>query len=261
MPTDSPADSTVAAERRADLERRLAAVNERIAGATRAAALDRSPELIVVTKYFPAADVRALHELGIRQVGENRDQEAGAKAAELADLDLAWHFIGQLQGNKAKSVVRYATAVHSLDRPSLVTALGKAMRRENELREQAGRGQRAPLATLIQVDLRDEAQRAGNDGGVGRGGAAPADVQQLADLVAEADGLELAGVMAVAPLGADPAPAFERLAAIAADLRANHPGATWISAGMSHDLEQAIAAGATHLRVGSDVLGPRPPVL
>lgn len=257
MPTDPAATS----ERRADLERRLGAVRARITAASREAGRDRVPELIVVTKFFPAADVRLLQELGVRDVGENRDQEAASKATELADLDLAWHFIGQLQGNKAKSVVRYATALHSLDRSSLVTALGKAMTRENQGREDAGLPRRADLATLVQVDLRDDAQREAADPGVGRGGALPADVLQLADLVAETEGLELGGVMAVAPLGAPPAPAFERLASIAADVREAHPGANWISAGMSHDLEQAIAAGATHLRVGSDVLGPRPPVL
>lgn len=260
MPTP-PAAGDPAGARRADLERRLDAVHARIRAAGRGAGRARDPELVVVTKFFPAADVRLLHGLGVRQVGENRDQEAAAKAAELADLDLDWHFIGQLQANKAKSVVRYASALHSLDRSSLVAALGKAMLRENGHRQEAGLPPRAPLATLVQVDLRDAAQRGADDHGVGRGGAAPGDVLRLADLVAETDGLELAGVMAVAPLAEDPAPAFEGLAAVAATVRDVHPGATWISAGMSHDLEQAIAAGATHLRVGSDVLGPRPPVL
>ncbi len=258
---NTPAPAPNEAHRREDLEKRLSAVRERIAAATRAAGRDQAPELVVVTKFFPASDVRLLNELGVREVGENRDQEASAKAAEVERLHLDWHFIGQLQSNKAKSVVRYAAALHSLDRASLVKTLGKAMSREAERRAEEGLAPREDLSTLIQVDLRAGDQRTGNDGGIGRGGAEPEEVHQLADLVAQTEGLALAGVMAVAPLGDDPSPAFERLAGISASLRENHPTADWISAGMSHDLEQAVAAGATHLRVGSDVLGPRPPVL
>jgi len=256
-PQDTTTDGT---DRRAELQQRLEAVHERIRTATAAAGRADEPRLVVVTKFFPAADVRLLHGLGVRDVGENRDQEASAKAAELAGLELDWHFIGQLQANKAKSVVRYARAVHSLDRGSLAHALGKAMRRENERRAEADAAPRPALEVLIQVDLR-EAAVAGDANGPARGGAVPGDVGQLADQIAETDGLELRGVMAVAPLGEDPAPAFEHLARISAQVRSGHPQATWISAGMSHDLEQAVAAGATHLRVGSDVLGPRPPVL
>ncbi|MGO2531857.1 YggS family pyridoxal phosphate-dependent enzyme [Arthrobacter rhombi] len=259
--TSTPVPAPNEAPRRADLEQRLEAVRERIAVATRAAGRERAPELVVVTKFFPASDVRLLHELGVREVGENRDQEASVKAMEVQDLDLNWHFIGQLQSNKAKSIVRYAAALHSLDRASLAKALGKAMGREAERRADEGVAAREDLSTLIQIDLRSAEQRSGDQGGIGRGGAEPEDVQQLADLVAQTEGLSLAGVMAVAPLGDDPSPAFERLAGISAALRGNHPTADWISAGMSHDLEQAVAAGATHLRVGSDVLGPRPPVL
>ncbi|WP_372697886.1 YggS family pyridoxal phosphate-dependent enzyme [Arthrobacter sp. JSM 101049] len=257
-PLETTPDGT---DRRTDLEQRLDAVHSRITAATAAAGRTREPQLVVVTKFFPATDVRLLHGLGVRHVGENRDQEASAKAAELADLELDWHFIGQLQANKAKTVVRYARAVHSLDRDSLAAALGKAMRRENERRAELGDAPRAALETLIQVDLRDATDAAGNESGTARGGADPAEVGRLADQVAETDGLALRGLMAVAPLGEDPTPAFERLARIAEEVRSNHPQATWISAGMSHDLEQAVAAGATHLRVGSDVLGPRPPVL
>lgn len=258
----TPQDTTPGGtERRAELEQRLEAVHERIRTATAAAGRADEPRLVVVTKFFPATDVRLLHGLGVREVGENRDQEASAKAADLADLALDWHFIGQLQANKAKSVVRYARAVHSLDRGSLAHALGKAMRRENERLAEGGAEPRPDLEVLIQVDLRDAAVAAGDANGPARGGAVPGDVRQLADQIAATDGLELRGVMAVAPLGEDPAPAFEHLARISAEVRSGHPRATWISAGMSHDLEQAVAAGATHLRVGSDVLGPRPPVL
>ncbi|OFI38353.1 YggS family pyridoxal phosphate enzyme [Arthrobacter sp. SW1] len=234
-------------ERALQLQERLSAVRSRITAATRAAGRAEEPELIVVTKFHPAADVERLAALGIRDVGENRDQEASAKAASLAQLGLRWHFIGQLQSNKAKSVVKYAHSVQSVDRPQLAEALAKAM-----LRAKDDNG-RADLECLIQVSLDDDA-------GEHRGGAAPADVERLADSIAGSAGLRLAGVMAVAPLGARPEDAFDKLAGISAALRRNHPAAVAISAGMSQDLEAAVRYGATHLRIGSDILGSRPPV-
>lgn len=245
----SPVDEA----RRAALTQGLARVRGRIAAGTVAAGRESEPALIVVTKFHPAADVELLAGLGITDVGENRDQEAAAKAAELASaaLGLRWHFIGQLQSNKAKSVANYAYAVHSVDRVSLVAALSRATLAaltENHRTE--------PLACFVQVDLDPDpvgAQRL-------RGGAQPAEVPEIAAAIAVAGGLELLGVMAVAPLGADPDAAFARLAEVSAELRRNHPGASAISAGMSGDLEAAIRHGATHLRVGSDVLGPRPAV-
>jgi len=234
--------------RTAELARRLSAVRERIAAAAaRAGRADRLPALIVVTKFHPAGDIRRLAALGVRDVGENRDQEAAAKAQELADLPLTWHFVGQLQTKKAKSVARYAAAVHSVDRAQLVEALAKAVRNEMDSNG------RAPLDCFIQVSLEEDA-------GAHRGGAAPADVSALAEQIAGSHGLNLAGVMAVAPLGAPPEPAFEKLAGISARLVATHPGAAGISAGMSQDLEAAIRFGATHLRIGSDILGSRPAV-
>jgi pyridoxal phosphate enzyme (YggS family) len=232
--------------RLAQLRENLAAVRQRIAAAAAAAGRqDHPPRLIVVTKFHPAQDVRRLASLGISDVGENRDQEASDKAAQLHDAELRWHFIGQLQSNKAKSVVKYAHSVHSVDRPQLATALAKAMAAEQE------RAGRAPLECFIQVSLDEDADRH-------RGGALPAEVPALAEQLAGAEGLRLAGVMAVAPLKADPAAAFERLAALSARLAAQYPDATGISAGMSQDLEAAIRCGATHLRIGSDILGPRP---
>jgi PLP dependent protein len=224
--------------RRDDLAANLTALRERIAKACDAAG--RSPgeiTVIGVTKTFPASDVRLLAELGLTDIAENRDQEAAAKAAECADLDLTWHFVGQLQTNKVRSVVSYADVIHSVDRPRLVTALSReAVRAERTVR------------CLIQVAL-DEAE--------GRGGARPDDVRGLADALDAASGLELAGVMAVAPLDADPAPAFARLAEIAVSLRAAYPGAEMVSAGMSGDMEHAIVNGATHVRVGTALLGGR----
>ncbi|RNL64995.1 YggS family pyridoxal phosphate-dependent enzyme [Nocardioides marmoriginsengisoli] len=231
--------------RRDELAANLAAVRARIDAACTAAG--RAPGevgLVVVTKYFPAADVRLLADLGVGEVGENKHQEASAKAAECADLGLSWHFIGSIQSNKAAAVARYADVVESVDRVKLVHGLSRGA-------EESGR----VVDCLVQVSL-----DAGADSGPshGRGGADPAEVGALADAIAAAPALRLAGLMAVAPLGEPAAPAFARLAEIASRLRADHPGATVLSAGMSGDLEDAVKFGATHVRVGSAVLGPRP---
>jgi pyridoxal phosphate enzyme (YggS family) len=245
QPPDAGQPAERPLDRAAEIGGGLGTVRARIEQACTDAGRDPAGvELIVVTKTYPAADVRILARLGVTQVGENRDQEAAPKAAELAGLGLDWHFVGQLQSNKARSVVRYATAVHSVDRESMVAALSKAAVR-------ADRPAGWTLRCFVQVSL---------DGAGNRGGVRAADVLRLADRLAGADGLELAGVMAVAPLGADPSPAFARLAEISAALGEQHPDATAISAGMSGDLEQAVLHGATHLRVGSAVLGQRPPL-
>jgi uncharacterized pyridoxal phosphate-containing UPF0001 family protein len=262
-----------------ELEARLEAVRARIA----AASAGRSePDLIVVTKYFPASDVRILADLGVTDVGENRDQEAAAKAAELEDLTLRWHFIGQAQTNKAKSLVRYAHSIHSVDRAALVGALGKAMAAEQARRDAAGLPGRPDLDCFLQfaLDGAEEpggapkhapgdrpthtvASAAGAASGTptaGRGGALPSEAGDLARAVIATPGLRLAGVMGVAPLGAEPADAFALLLRISGTIRSVEPSASAVSAGMSGDLEAAVAAGATHLRIGSDVLGPRPAV-
>ena len=229
-------------ERRAEVEGNLAVVRDRIADACKA--VGRSPDevtLTVVTKFFPESDVRLLAELGIRDVGENRHQEAEEKAAASADLGLRWHFVGSLQSNKAAAVAAYADVVESVDRPKLLKGLSRGANQRDAL-----------VDCLVQVNLDPPGD------GRGRGGAAPDDVVPLAEAVALADGLRLRGVMAVAPLDVDPAPAFARLADLAAEVRTISPDATWISAGMSADLEAAITAGATHVRIGSAVLGPRP---
>ncbi len=198
--------------------------------------------LVVVTKFFPASDVRLLADLGVTDVGENRHQEAEAKAAECADLGLRWHFIGGLQSNKAGAVASYCDVVESLDRVKLVGPLSR------------GAGARGRVVdVLLQVSLDPP-------GAQHRSGVAPADLADLAARVVEADMLRLRGLMAVAPLGEDPEPAFTRLARIREDFLAGHPDATSLSAGMSGDLEAAITHGATHVRVGSAVLGPRPTV-
>ncbi|MEU1212393.1 YggS family pyridoxal phosphate-dependent enzyme [Streptomyces sp. NPDC005791] len=234
-------------DRRTQLAANLAQVEQRIASACASAGRKREEvTLIVVTKTYPASDVRMLHELGVRQVAENRDQDAAPKAEACADLSLTWHFVGQLQTNKVRSVAGYAGVVQSVDRVKLVTALSAA----------AVRGERE-LGCLIQVALDAESGERGD-----RGGVAPDGVEGLAASVDAAEGLRLDGLMTVAPLAGPYAgrqrAAFDRLMEISSRLRGNHPAANMVSAGMSADLEDAVAAGATHVRVGTAVLGVRP---
>lgn len=236
--------------RRDEVAAALAEVRGRIAEACKASGRAESEvTVVVVTKYFPASDVALVHGLGVRDVGENRDQEAEPKMARARELlaadgthpDLTVHFVGQLQTNKARHVARYADVVHSVDRGRLVEALARGA-------EDAGR----VLRVLLQVSL---------DGDTSRGGALPEELHRLADLVAAHPSLELKGLMAVAPLGADPDESFARLREVASGIRASHPGADWLSAGMSSDLEAAVRYGATHLRVGSAILGSRESLL
>ncbi|MCP9959328.1 MULTISPECIES: YggS family pyridoxal phosphate-dependent enzyme [Streptomyces] len=234
-------------DRRTELAENLARVEERIAAACAAAGREREDvTLIVVTKTYPASDVRILHGLGVRHVAENRDQDAAPKAAACADLDLTWHFVGQLQTNKVRSVVDYARVVQSVDRLKLVSALSAAAVR-------AGR----ELDCLVQVALDAEAGERG-----ARGGVAPEGVEEVAAAVDGAPGLRLGGLMTVAPLAGPYAgrrrAAFDRLMEFSSRLRATHPAASMVSAGMSGDLEDAVAAGATHVRIGTAVLGVRP---
>ncbi|CAN5424065.1 YggS family pyridoxal phosphate-dependent enzyme [soil metagenome] len=219
------------------LAARLAEFDGRIADAARSAGRDLA-ELtrIVVTKFHPASLVRELYELGVRDVAENRHQEAVAKATELSDLDLSWHFVGQLQSNKARAVRQYAHTVHSVDRASLVDALAA---REPGDRE---------LGCFVELNLTDDP---------GRGGVDPAAADALAERVAGTTGLRLLGVMAVAPLDAEPRPAFARVRAVSERIRLIVPGAGAISAGMSDDFADAIAEGATHLRIGTAITGKR----
>jgi PLP dependent protein len=219
----------------------LGRVRERIERAC--ADSDRDPAgvtVVVVTKFFPADDVRILADLGVGHVGENRHQEAVDKRAECADLPVRWHFIGGLQSNKAAAVTAWADVVASVDRAKLVKGLQRGA-------HERGRD----LDVLLQMTLDPP-------GAEGRSGADPDELPELADRVETAGALRLRGLMGVAPPGEDPAPAFVRLAAAHERLLAAHPGATWLSAGMSADLEAAVAAGATHVRVGSAILGQRP---
>jgi pyridoxal phosphate enzyme (YggS family) len=231
--------------RRAQLAASLDEVRERIARACTAAGREPSAvTLVAVTKTYPASDVALLAGLGVTDVGENKDQEASAKAAELHDVPLRWHFVGQLQRNKARSVVTYADVVESVDSVRLARALDGA----------AGRHRDRPLDVLVQVSL---------DGDPARGGAVPdgpddeRDLFRVAGAVAGAEHLRLAGAMAVAPASWHPDAAFEKLAAVRQRLLQAYPEATVLSAGMSGDLESAIAHGATHVRIGTSLLGMR----
>ncbi|MCT4355228.1 YggS family pyridoxal phosphate-dependent enzyme [Streptomyces sp. Je 1-79] len=234
-------------DRKAELAENLARVEERISAACAAAGREREDvTLIVVTKTYPASDVRILHELGVRDVAENRDQDAAPKAAACADLDLRWHFVGQLQTNKVRSVTSYADVVQSVDRLKLVTALSAAA-------EKGGR----ELGCLVQVALDAESGARGD-----RGGVSPEGIEELAAAVDAAPGLRLDGLMTVAPLAGPFAgrqrAAFDRLMDLSTLLRVTRPAANMVSAGMSADLEDAVAAGATHVRIGTAVLGVRP---
>lgn len=237
--------------RRSELVAAVAAVRARIADSCAVAGRDpRTVTLVAVSKTYPAADVLTLLSLGVRDIGENRDQEAVAKVAEVAQRTAAlpeharevrWHFVGRLQSRKCTSVARYASAVHSVDRIELVERLARAV----------PAGDRSPLEIFVQVSLDEDPDR---------GGAPEAQLPDLADAVAAHETLVLRGVMAVPPVGADPDDAFARLAEVSQQLRRRHPGAWAISAGMSGDFEAAIRHGSTHVRVGSALLGRRPPV-
>ncbi len=228
------------AGRRAELAANLERVRERIASAC--AAAGRPPEavtLTAVTKTYPASDVLLLAGLGVTDVAENRDQEASAKAeaVRVGGARPRWHFVGQLQRNKVRSVLRYADVVESVDSVRLAEALGRA-----------AVGRESPLEVLIQVSL---------DGDPARGGVTGDDLWRVSDAVTSSEGLRLGGLMAVAPLGEDPGAAFARLAVIAGQMASRHPGSTTVSAGMSGDLEAAVRYGATHVRIGTSLLGMR----
>jgi PLP dependent protein len=262
-------------DRLAELSANLATVRSRIAAAAGAAGRDPAEiTLVAVTKTFPVSDITLLSTLDVRDIGENRDAEAAPKAAACAaaGIEVVWHFVGQLQVNKAASVAGYADVVHSVDRLRLVEALGRRA-------AAAGR----VISCLVQVSLDDPAPpgrhgsgqggadgtgtgrggadgiRRGGAGGTGRGGADPAEVPAVAAAIAAHPSLRLAGVMGIAPLGQPARPAYARLRELAEAVRAVHPDARVISAGMSADMAEAIAEGATHVRIGTALLGGRRP--
>ena len=232
--------TNVHSDRRTELQANLDEVQARIRAAEAAAGRPvGSVTLVVVTKTWPASDIELLTSLGVHEVAENRHQEAVGKYDQLQGLDLRWHFIGQLQRNKCRAVAQYVDVVESVDRLELVQALDRAASEADRV-----------VDALVQVDLQEPLAPH-------RGGAAPADVQRIADVIASSTALRLRGVMAVAPLDQDPRAAFERLRELHQQLLSEHPQAEVMSAGMSGDLESAVAAGTTHVRIGTAVLGHR----
>jgi pyridoxal phosphate enzyme (YggS family) len=219
----------------APLAERLATVEAAVSDAASAAGRDSSAiTLIVVTKFHPASLVRELYELGVRNVGENRHQDAAPKAEELASLDLTWHFIGQLQSNKVRAVLDYASVIQSVDRPSVVSSIAAVDK---------------PVDAFLQLNLTDDPHR---------GGVAPAQLPQLVDTVLAVPSIRLRGLMAVAPLGEEPRRAFERVREASERMLVQAPGASALSMGMSGDFPEAILEGATHLRIGTAITGKRP---
>ena len=219
--------------RRDEVTRNLQEVKERISSAAKSAGRDPAEiQLIVVTKTFPISDIEILRELGESNFGENRDQEAGPKAEAIS---ATWHFQGQIQSNKIKSICQWADVIHSISSEKEILKFAQSPRKHQ---------------VFLQVSL---------DGQEGRGGASPADLTQLADLVNQSNNLELLGLMAVAPLGLEPIKAFADLAQINQGFASQYPNSKYLSAGMSGDFEAAIKHGATHVRVGSSILGSRSP--
>ena len=246
--------TTAAAERESALAAALERLTQRLSDACGAAGRSVDDvQLLPVTKFFPASDVEILYGLGCREFGESREQEASAKVDALAsvvgnaepDATIRWHMIGHLQRNKAKSVARWAYAIHSVDSARLVRSLDKATA------EAVDTGVRVsdPLRVLVQVSL---------DGDLDRGGVAESGLSELTELVSAAPHLELAGLMAIPPLGVEPERAFAHLARIHESVVREFPGATQLSAGMSNDLEEAVKHGSTCVRVGTALMGDRP---
>ena len=219
--------------RRDEITRNLQEVKERISSAAKSAGRDPAEiQLIVVTKTFPISDIEILRELGESNFGENRDQEAGPKAEAIS---ATWHFQGQIQSNKIKSICQWADVIHSISSEKEILKFAQSPRKHQ---------------VFLQVSL---------DGQEGRGGASQTDLTQLADLVNQSNNLELLGLMAVAPLGLEPIKAFADLAQINQGFASQYPNSKYLSAGMSGDFEAAIKYGATHVRVGSSILGSRSP--
>jgi pyridoxal phosphate enzyme (YggS family) len=225
-----------------ELGQRYQAIVEKIA--TAATSANRDPNeitLVVVSKNHPHQLVLDLLELGARDFGENRDQEANPKAKEIAletNQAFNWHFIGQLQTNKVKSVLEYASFLHSLDRNSLLEEL---IKRTAETV--------VPLKVFVQVNMTDDPER---------GGVNPGDLMTFAERVLSCPGLELVGLMGVGGLDVAPEREFERLAQLSGQLQQLAPDADRLSMGMSGDFEAAITYGATHLRIGTAITGNRP---
>jgi pyridoxal phosphate enzyme (YggS family) len=224
--------------RREELEENLGKIKARVAtAATQAGRKIDDITLVVVTKTFPVSDAQLLYELGESNFGENRNEEGSAKK-ELAGSDVTWHFQGQIQSKKIRQIVQWANVVHSLDSVDHARKFA-----ENPNAER--------LKFFVQINL--EPSR------VDRGGVSVAGLPEFLEEVAGLQGIDVIGLMTVAPLGIDPKDAFKEVAEAKNLVQKNYPSITQLSMGMSGDFEEAIACGATHIRIGSSILGSRPP--
>ena len=223
----------MAIDRKAELAANLANIKDEI---------PEGIHLIVVTKTFPVSDVAILRELGCSEFGENRDQEGKLKAPAVS---AKWHFQGQLQSNKLKSICSWADVIQTVDSLRYVDLISSALQR---ISDEGGSGKDS-LEIFIQASLDSKASA--------RQGADPKEINQIADAIMSTKNLKLQGLMAVAPLDEEPDSAFLRLSKIHSDFKANYPNAPYLSAGMSGDFQSAISHGATHVRIGSQILGSR----
>jgi PLP dependent protein len=224
----------------ADVAGRLRQVRARMDAA--AARSGRSPDavtLVAVSKEFPSEAILAARAAGQMDFGENRAQALERKADALGAGAVRWHFVGRLQRNKAAGVVARAALIHSVDRLPLVRTIADAARARQRVQP-----------VLLQVNV-------GAD--PAKGGCAPAEVPALLAAMQELDGIRCTGLMTMPPLGVDPRPPFRALRALRDELAERHPGVRHLSMGMTNDFEVAVEEGATIVRLGEAVFGPRPP--
>jgi pyridoxal phosphate enzyme (YggS family) len=224
-------------DRYLQIQENLLEVSARIGGALASAGRDpQSLTLIAVTKTYPARDAQILYQLGLRNFGENRDEE-GAQKAEQLPPDVIWHFQGQIQSRKIPSIARWAKYVHSLDELSHATKFLQ---------------QPALPEFFLQVNLESDRPD--------RGGVPVSGLDRFISELPTQIYARCIGLMAVAPIAQVPAEVFETMATVSQKIRLTHPGISGLSIGMSGDFEAAIAHGATHIRIGSSILGVRSPL-
>jgi len=214
----------------------LKTVETQITAAAASAGRARSEvTLIAVTKTYPVTDVEILRNLGVQNFGENRSEEGVAKSAQVSGT---WHFQGQVQSRKLRDIATWASYVHSLDSAEHVEKLSR-------IATEIGR----EISIFLQLSL---------DGAPGRGGVITTDLKALADAVVNLPQIKMVGLMCVPPVEYEHERAFAEIAEVHQGFKTDFPSATYLSAGMSSDFEVAISHGATHLRIGSQILGSRP---
>ena len=222
-----------------EISANLEKVNEQIKlAAASANRLSEDITLVVVTKTFPVSDIEILYSLGIRDFGENRDQEASAKIG-LLPKDVRWHFQGQIQSNKLKSITSWASYIHSVDQLKYAQMISDY-----------SAGNKKPIFMQVSLDKPPQS----------RSGVNPSELLELAGAISALPGIRLQGLMAVAPVNSPAEQAFAELEDIRSDFLSTFPDAKSLSIGMSGDYQIAIKYGATHIRIGSSILGIRSPI-